>query len=249
MIFKSQLIQKTIDFLLPPQCALCYEITGKPYTLCMDCWGGLEFITSPKCSVCSVPLEHVDHDMPCIDCLKHSPIFAKAHAPLVYNDLLKKLILRFKNYDGLHLGPMFGNWLQRCAPEQIDVIVPVPLHWWRFLMRQYNQATELGKLVAKSTKVPIYANLLKRHKATLSQGHKSKLLRYQNLADAFVVVDGGHVLKNARILLIDDVLTSGATANACAKTLLHAGAASVSVLTLARAVKETGSTKATDGTP
>ena len=91
----------------------------------------------------------------------------------------------------------------------------------------------------KDTNVPIYANLLKRNKATHSQGQKNKLLRYQNLADAFVVVDSGSVLKNAKVLLIDDVLTSGATANACAQVLLRAGVSSVEVLTIARAVKET----------
>jgi ComF family protein len=238
VIFKSAIIQKTIDFLLPPQCALCHEITEKPYTLCVDCWGYLEFITSPKCSVCSVPLQNVDHDMPCMDCLKHPPIFTKAHAPLVYNDSLKKLILRFKNYDGLHLGPMFYNWLQRCIPENIDMIIPVPLHWWRFFMRQYNQATELGKILVKHTNMPMHANLLKRHKSTSSQGHKNKFLRYQNLADAFVVDDHFNILKNAKVLLIDDVLTSGATANACAQTLMNAGAKRVDVLTIARAVKE-----------
>lgn len=239
MIFKSQIIQKTVDFLLPPQCALCHKVTEKPYTLCVSCWGCLEFITSPKCSVCNVPLQNVDHDMPCIDCIKHPPIFSKAHAPIVYNDSLKKLILRFKNYDGLHLGPMFNNWLQRCNVENIDIIIPVPLHWWRFFMRQYNQATEIGKAVSKHTKIPINSSILKRHKSTETQGHKNKFLRYQNLSNAFVVVDPSHILKNTRVLLIDDVLTSGATVNACAKVLLKAGAINVDVLTIARAVKET----------
>ena len=235
MIFKS--IQKTIDFLLPPQCALCHEIAEKPYTLCVNCWGRLEFISSPKCSVCSVPLYNVDHDMPCIDCLKHPPIFTKAYAPLVYNDSLKKLILRFKNYDGLHLVPMFCNWMQRCIPENIDIIIPVPLHWWRFFTRQYNQSAELGKLISKNTNITICQNIFKRHKATPSQGQKNKLSRYQNLADAFVVTDD-KALKNTNILLIDDVLTSGATANACAQALLNAGASRVDVLTIARAVKD-----------
>ena len=106
-------------------------------------------------------------------------------------------------------------------------------------MRQYNQATEIGKLVAKHSNLPIYTNILKRNKATASQGHKNKLLRYQNLADALVVIDSGNVLKNARVLLVDDVLTSGATANACAQILLESGAARVEVLTIARTVKDT----------
>ena len=237
MIFKSAIAQKVIDFLLPPQCAICHEITDKQYTLCADCWGCLDFITSPKCSKCSVPLHGVDHDMPCMDCLKNPPIFNQAHAPLVYNDSIKKLILRFKNYDGLHLSPMFCNWLQLCKIENIDMIIPVPLHWWRFFVRQYNQAAELGKILSKGIQVPMHCDVLKRNKATASQGHKSKILRYQNLSEAFVVSDSKQILKNARVLLIDDVLTSGATANACAQTLLTAGASCVDVLTIARATK------------
>jgi ComF family protein len=242
VISKAPIVQSVINFLLPPQCALCHEITKQPYTLCSDCWPKLKFITSPKCCVCCVPLENVDHDMHCADCLKHPPIFSKAYAPLVYNDSVKKLILRYKNYDGLHLGPMFLQWMQRCIPNDIDVIIPVPLHWWRFFTRQYNQATELGKLIAKHTNVSINPNLLKRVRATASQGHKSKLLRYENLKDAFTVTDSRNILQKASVLLVDDVLTSGATANACAQMLLNAGAIRVDVLTIARAIKGTNGT-------
>ena len=242
MIFNTPAAQAVINFLLPPQCALCGEITKEPYTLCSDCWPKLRFITSPKCSVCCVPLDNVDHDMPCTDCLKHHPVFSKAHAPLIYNDSVKKLILRYKNYDGLHLGPMFFGWMQRCIPNDPNIIVPVPLHWWRFFIRQYNQATELGKLIATYTNVAINPNLLKRVKATSSQGHKSKLLRYENLKDAFSVTDTKGVLQKANVLLIDDVLTSGATANSCAQALLNAGAARVNVLTIARAAKDNNGT-------
>ncbi len=242
VIFKNPVAQAVINFLLPPQCALCHEITKQPYTLCADCWPKLKFITSPKCSICCILLESVDHDMPCSDCIKHPPVFSKAYAPLVYNDSVKKLVLRYKNYDGLHLGSMFLQWMLRCAPENINIIIPVPLHWWRFFTRQYNQATELGKLIAKHTNVSINPNLLKRVKATTSQGQKSKSLRYENLNDAFVVKDVKNILKQANVLLVDDVLTSGATANACAQALLDAGAARVDVLTIARAVKDTHET-------
>jgi len=237
VIFKNHFLQTIVDFLLPPQCALCHEITKVPYTLCANCWPKLKFITSPKCSICCVPLEIVDHDMPCADCLKHPPVFTKAHAPLIYNDSVKKLILRYKNYDGLDLGPMFFQWMQRCIPDNINIVIPVPLHWWRFFIRQYNQATELGKLIAKHTNTPINNELLKRVRATASQGQKSKFLRYSNLKDALIVKDPKNILQKANVLLIDDVLTSGATANACARALLSAGAARVDVLTIARAVK------------
>lgn len=242
VIFKNPFVQTIVDFLLPPQCALCREVTKKPYTLCASCWPKLKFITSSKCSICCLPLENIDHDMPCADCIKFPPVFAKAHAPLVYNDSIKKLILQYKNYDGLHLGPMFFQWMQRCTPNNANIIIPVPLHWWRFFIRQYNQATELGKLISKYTKIPINNELLKRVRATSPQGHKSRFLRYENLKDAFIVKDSENILQKVNVLLIDDVLTSGATANACARVLLDAGAARVEVLTIARATKDTNGT-------
>ncbi len=180
--------------------------------------------------------------MPCADCLKYPPIFAKAYAPLIYNEPVKKLILRYKNYDGLHLGPMFFQWMQRCIPDDVNIIIPVPLHWWRFFIRQYNQATELGKLAAKYSNIPINCAILKRVRATPSQGHKNRFLRYENLKDAFAITGSKNILQKANVLLIDDVLTSGATANACARVLLDAGAARVEVLTIARAVKDNDGT-------
>lgn len=237
MIFNIPFLQNIVNFLLPPQCALCRETVQKSYTLCASCWLQLKFITSPKCLSCSIPLENVDHDMTCIDCLKTPPLFTKAYSPLAYNHAIKKLILQYKNHDALHLGPMFLQWIQHHIPENIDILIPVPLHWWRFFIRQYNQAAELGKLIEKQKNIPMNTRILKRTRATSSQGHKSKILRYQNLEKAFTVTDKKHLLKNANVLLIDDVLTSGATANACAKSLIEAGAKKVEVLTIARATK------------
>lgn len=237
MIFKIPFVQTVIDFLLPPQCALCHEIVQKSYTLCSACWSQLKFITSPKCSICCVPLENVDHDMPCIDCLKNPPTFAKAHAPLVYNGAIKKLILQYKNHDALHLGPLFLQWIQQYIPKDTHIIIPVPLHWWRFFIRQYNQSTELCKLIRKHVDLPIYTKALKRNRSTTSQRKKSKILRYQNMQDAFAVNDPKNILKGANVLLVDDVLSSGATANACAKALLESGAKKIEVLTIARASK------------
>lgn len=228
---------KIIDFLLPPQCPLCKEIVSQQYTFCKECWPKLYFITSPKCSICSVPLVEVDQDMPCENCLKIPPIYTTASAPLVYNDYLKKLILRFKNYDSLNYTKIFTKFMLRCMPKNIDFIIPVPLHWWRFIVRQYNQSAELAKELSKQTKIPCELNLLKRHKSTASQGHKNKIERYNNLKNAFSINKDFKKIKNAKILLIDDVLTSGATANACAKILKQYGAESVHVLTIARVEK------------
>lgn len=229
---------KVLNFLLPPQCPLCKEIVGQHYTLCRECWAHLQFITSPKCSLCGVPLSGVDQDMPCEVCVEKAPVYNKAFAPLVYNDALKKLILRFKNYDSLHYTPIFVNWMQRLVPESIDLIVPVPLHWRRFFVRQYNQSAELAKLLSKNTQIPCELNILKRNRYTASQGHKNRQERYDNLHQAFSVNDSVQQLFGKRILLIDDVLTSGATVSACTKILKKAGAQEVYVLTIARVVRD-----------
>lgn len=232
-------VKNVVNFLLPPQCALCKEIIEQPYTLCGECWQQLQFITSPKCSLCGVPLHGVDQDMPCEVCVEKPPIYTSAHAPLVYNDALKKLILRFKNYDALNYTAMFVNWMQRCVPENIDVILPVPLHGWRFFVRQYNQSAELAKLLSKNIQIPCELNILKRHRATPSQGHKNLKERYNNLKDAFSIPDSSkEKLANCNVLLIDDVLTSGATVSACTKVLKKFGAKNVYVLTIARAVRD-----------
>jgi ComF family protein len=133
---------------------------------------------------------------------------------------------------------MFVGWMQRCVPENIDLIVPVPLHWRRFLLRQYNQSAELAKMLSKNTNIPCELNLLKRHRATPSQGHKRIQERYENLRQAFSIKDLNNILDGKRILLIDDVLTSGATVSACTKVLKKAGVKEVHVLTITRVVRD-----------
>lgn len=229
---------KALNFLLPPQCPLCKEIVGQHYTLCGECWLQLQFITSPKCSLCGVPLSGVDQDMPCEVCVERAPVYTQAFAPLVYNDALKKLILRFKNYDSLNYTPIFVNWMQRLVPKNIDFIIPVPLHWRRFFARQYNQSAELAKLLSKNTHIPCELNILKRHRSTASQGHKNRQERYDNLRQAFSVNNSLQPLLGKRILLIDDVLTSGATVSACTNILRKSGVQEVYVLTIARAIRD-----------
>ena len=116
--------------------------------------------------------------------------------------------------------------------------MPVPLHWRRFFIRQYNQSAELAKLLSKNTQIPCELNILQRHRSTASQGHKNRQERYDNLRQAFRVNDSAQQLLGKRILLIDDVLTSGATVSACTKILKKAGVQEVYVLTIARVVRD-----------
>ena len=165
-------------------------------------------------------------------------MFARARSVLVYDDASRPLILGFKHGDQTHAAAAFGNWLARAGSEMLaeaDLVVPVPLHRWRLFRRRFNQAALLGKAVARRAGVRCVPDLLVRGRATPSQGGLSRSGRQRNVKGAFAVRPKRlRDVTGARIVLIDDVLTTGATVSECARVLLRAGAARVDVLTLAR---------------
>lgn len=244
-----------LDALLPPQCLGCGELVGEPGALCSACWGGLRFIAQPLCRRCGWPFE-VDvalaaspaptgsapaAELLCGACLREPPAFDRARSVLVYDDASRGLVLGFKHADRTQAAPAFARWMARAGGDLLasaDLIVPVPLHWTRLLARRYNQAALIGNALARQTGIPVAPDLLIRRRRTPSQGHLSRVERYRNVAGAFAVRprDRGSA-RQRRIVLIDDVLTTGATVGACAATLRRAGAASVDVLSLARVVR------------
>ncbi len=230
-----------LDFLIPPTCPVCHK-RGSNEGLCPECFSGLEFIGRQKCARCGKPLEVFIPEIEniCGQCLKKPPHFHRAEAVFKYNDTIKRLILPFKHGDHIELTELFVRFMTANNRELIDknqVIIPVPLHWTRLLKRKYNQAALLAKRLAKRHH-KVYAPLvLKRIKSTKSQGHLSPKERSKNVRGVFVVKDLKQI-QGKSILLIDDVFTTGATANECAKVLLKAGAESVDVLTIARVVRE-----------
>jgi ComF family protein len=173
----------------------------------------------------------------------------------VYDDAAKGLILGFKHADRLHGAPAFGQWLARAAAELLDdadLIAPVPLHWVRLAWRRYNQAAVLAQALARANArtrrdagaggaqggARLVPDLLRRLRRTPSQGHLSRHERARNVARAFLVPQHYmNKVKDARVLLVDDVLTTGSTVGECARTLRAAGAARVDVVTLARVVR------------
>ncbi|MCK6418866.1 MAG: ComF family protein [Alphaproteobacteria bacterium] len=179
--------------------------------------------------------------MTCLDCLKQKPPYSSARAVLRYNDGARDIILGFKHGDKTHAVETFLPWLQRSGADmlrQAELIVPVPLHPWRLLSRRYNQAALLAKALAKRSEKIYAPDLLRRVRHTPSQGHLKRKQRLRNVRSAFAVHPRWQSrLQGARIVLIDDVLTTGATVRECAKILMKAGAARVDVLTLARVVK------------
>jgi len=226
-----------LDALLPPQCLACHAIVDSPGNLCAACFSRFTFITAPHCERCGLPFETpVIEDVVCGACLQDPPSYAHARAAFVYNTDSRKLVLKLKHGDRTDAAAHLARWLHRAGGELIarcDVIVPVPLHRWRFLMRTYNQAALLANKVGALAHKPVCADAIVRTKRTSSQGGLDRVARRRNVAKAFAVNRPAAIVER-RVLLIDDVLTTGATANACAETLLKAGASAVDVLVLAR---------------
>lgn len=232
--------EKVVNVLVPARCGMCGEEVEENGTLCAKCYGHLKFIRKPCCKLCGRPFDFdIVGESLCGSCLKQKPVYEKAHAVLIYNQASKRLILPFKHADRLDLTGVLVKFMIRAWPEMIekaDVIVPVPLHMFRLLRRHYNQAALLAKAVAKQNHKLYCPEVLRRRKKTLSQGHLSPKERHKNVSGAFEVRHSDRI-QGKRILLIDDVYTTGATVNECAKVLLKAGAASVSCLTLAKVVR------------
>jgi ComF family protein len=229
-----------LDVLLPPRCLKCGEAVAAAGALCAACWRGITFLGAPCCACCGLPFDYdLGADARCGACTREPPSFAHARAAMRYDEESRKLVLAFKHGDRLHLAPALGAWMRRAGGQLIaeaDLIVPVPLHWTRLFARRYNQSAVLAHALRPADGPPVGADLLLRRRRTPSQGKRNASARRRNVAGAFTVRPGREV-KGKRILLIDDVLTTGATVSECAKVLLRAGAARVDVLTLARTVR------------
>lgn len=232
-----------LDVIYPPLCILCREPIADPDSLCPQCWRDMHFIDGPVCAVCGLPFE-VDpgDDTLCGACVAHPPSFDKARAILRYDDASKKPVLALKHADRLDLVPAFARWLERTGRPllaHVDMVIPVPLHRWRLWKRRYNQSAELGRVVSRLAGVPAEPLILRRMRATPSQGTMpSAQARRRNVRGAFAVPQQNRgVVSGKRVLLVDDVLTTGATASACARALKRAGAVSVVVLAVARVVR------------
>jgi len=228
-----------LDIVLPPRCLGCGVTVDQNGLLCGDCWSGLSFIAPPLCDCCGLPFAYqVAARSRCAACLASPPEFDRARAVLVYDDASRRLVLGFKHADRLEGAPAFGRWLARAGAEltaAADLIVPVPLHRWRLFRRRYNQAGLLALALGRVAERPVVPDLLVRRRATPTQGGLGRRGRQRNVAGAFALRPGREPqVRGRRVLLVDDVHTTGATLNACARALRRAGAASVDALTLAR---------------
>ena len=231
---------RVLNLILPPLCLSCRGPIADTGAVCGTCWQELRFIGDPQCSCCGFPFE-IDYggDTLCAKCHEQKPDYDMARAALVYNDMSRNLILALKHGDQWHGVPAFGQWLSRAATDfaAVDIIVPVPLHWTRLFRRKYNQAALLAKALAKNNSARMVLDGLIRQRSTQSQGTFRRKGRFRNVENVFAVHPARlAAVQGKSVLLVDDVLTTGATIQACTKTLLKAGAASVQVVTLARVV-------------
>lgn len=235
----ARLAGRALDAVLPHRCAACGVEVVAP-GLCPDCFAGLTPLAGSVCDQCGLPFELPQPpDSLCGACLADPPVFAHARAAFRYDEASRPLILGLKHGDRTDLAPVLARHLVRIARpllrEQM-VVVAVPLHWRRLLKRRFNQSVLLGRVLAQQLDLPFLPAALVRKRATRSQGGLSRTGRHRNIAGAFKVRTGVR-LTGRPVLLVDDVLTSGATAQACSRALLRAGALSVSIVTVARVVR------------
>ena len=229
------------DLVLPPRCPACGVIVDGDGRFCADCWSGLRFVAAPQCSCCGVPFVHDQGpEAQCGACLAEPPPWRRARAALVYDGAARTALLRFKLADKPQLAPMMASMMARAGADMLApgvLLVPVPLHRWRLWRRGFNQALLLARALARGSGAALSIDGLVRVRATRPSVGLGAAERAANVKGAFRVADHAVVAGRA-VVLVDDVLTSGATAAACTKALLAAGAATVDVLTFARVVRE-----------
>lgn len=237
----KKLGNNAVDFILPPLCPATGEMVDVLGMVDAAYWQQLNFIHAPLCKTCGAPFAFEATDMACGQCLETPPVYNKNRSALVYDDHSRGIILRFKHGDQTHAVKAFMPWLRQAGAEILataDMMIPVPLHPMRLIKRRYNQADLIGRELRQHyPNVEYRADGLKRVKNTVPQGHKRAKDRAKNVSKAFEI-NPNYNYKNKNIILIDDVYTTGATLNECAKTLYKAGALQVNCLTLSKTVRD-----------
>jgi len=230
-----------LDVLLPPRCLGCGMMMEDVGGLCSDCWKAVNFIAPPLCERCGTTFAlEAEPGALCGVCARHEPAYGRARSVFAYDAASRRLILNLKYADRTDAAPAFGRWMARAGAELLggaDFLVPVPLHWTRLFTRRYNQAALLAGAVGQESGVAVLLDPLIRLRRTPSQGRMKAVERRRNLRGAIALrPERAPQVEGRNLVLVDDVLTSGATVSECAQVLYKAGARNVDVLTLARAM-------------
>ncbi len=247
------LFRRVADFVYPPVCAGCGVMIGRHGALCPACWQSVHFIERPFCDVLGIPFafdhEAGDHDIGMASeggrlvsakAIADPPRYDRLRAVAIHDGVARKLVHGLKYRDRTELAIMMAAWMQRAGEEhlaQCDGILPVPLHWTRFARRKFNQSAELARHLANLSGKPLLPSTLKRVKRTSRQVGLTAKGRQDNVRAAFSIVPGHEPeVFGKRLVLVDDVHTTGATVSSAAAVLKRAGAAEVTVLTFALAI-------------
>jgi ComF family protein len=233
--------RRALNLVLPPHCAACDNPVQAQGQLCAECFGRTQFISPPLCARCGVPFGSAEQggvDLVCPGCRTSPPLFREARGALRYDDQARRLILPLKHGDRVELAAILAPMMARAGAallRRAEVLVPVPLHRRRLFQRKYNQAALLAFGVGRLTDRPVLADALVRTRRTAPLDEKSPEERAQEVAGSLDVrASRRDRVVGRSVLLIDDVMTSGSTANACSAALLEAGAVAVDVLVAAR---------------
>ncbi|HVY02299.1 MAG TPA: ComF family protein [Caulobacterales bacterium] len=238
----GKLVTIAADLIWPPRSLLSERIVSRPGVIEPELWARLTFLSAPCCARCGFPFElDAGPDALCGACAAEPPAFDRARAALAYDDLSRTLVLDIKRgarRDGLRA---YAAWMRLAGAElieQADVLIPTPLHWTRLVGRRFNQAAWLAQALGGLCAKPVDLFALRRVKRRRSQAGLNAGQRRRNVTGAFAAAkSGGSRLNGKNVVLVDDVFTTGATAEACARALKRAGARRVDVLTLARVVR------------
>lgn len=232
-----------LDLVYPPSCLVCKKAVATHGAICAECWRDIAFIERPYCERLGTPFERdlAQPGLISLEAAANPPAFSRARAVARYDsDKARALAHRLKYYDRLELAEPIGRWMARAGAELLadaDVIVPIPLHRLRLMARRFNQSAALAKAISRESAVPAEMMALERVKPTAPQVGLTRAQRAANLSGAFrVAPERADAIMGRNVVLVDDVLTTGATANAATRALLRAGAARVDLLVFARAV-------------
>ena len=236
-------LRHAVDFALPPRCPACGIIVADPYHFCLDCWQSLTFLGDPCCARCGLPFAYGDSSLECGRCLADPPRFDRLRAAVAYGEVARTVALKLKYGGRPGVAETLARFMQRhigaLAGDGETLLVPVPLHRWRIWKRGYNQAALIAGALSRRTGLSLALDTLRRTRATPPMRGMGRLERERSVRGAFeVAAEAKSGLAGRDVILVDDVFTSGATADSCARALKRGGAASVGVLCWARVVAE-----------
>lgn len=238
-------IQTALALIYPPRCLTCGTVVDSDFGLCGPCWRETEFIGGALCDACGIPLpgQQGGDALGCDSCLTAPPLWVQGRSAVKYRGNGRKLALALKHGDRQEIARPAASWMAQAIgpllPEN-TLIVPVPLHWTRMLKRRYNQSALLAKALSKQLALPSCPDALVRRRPTGSLDGLGRAERYASLEGAIKVSAKRRAqLLGRSVLLVDDVMTSGATFHTCAQALQAAGITEIRTIALARALKDT----------